>query len=135
MDIDEIVELIDENHRLLIIVGGVICFIASFLPFWSINAIFTTVSPSLSSSWMFWVFLILLIGLFAGLFLEFGEKYHYMFLVIGIVLFIITLAASQIGSGNEYSALISLAIGFYLELIGAIIIAIGGYYYYNEHNY
>lgn len=134
MDSDEIVELISENHRLLIIAGGVLCFFASFLPFWNVNALIMSVPISLSSTGFFWVFLVLLIGLFAGLFLEFGEKYPYLLMVIGIVLFILTIIASQYAVGNQYSVLITQAIGFYLELIGSIIIAVGGYYFYIDNN-
>ena len=137
MDTGAITHLLSANHRALIVLGGAISFLSLFLPFLEIignNSIsfvsISGLSVALSDTWLFWIYLILLIGLFYGYFRGYGERYPYLFLVIGGCLFLITLFATREYSGGF--AVISLAVGFYLECISSLAVVAGGYYYYLE---
>ena len=137
MDTKEILQFLSDNHRLLIVLGGVISFISLFLPFLTHDAIissgYVTISglySQLSDSWLFWVYLILIIGIYAKYFHGLGEEYPYLYLGIGVLLLLMTLYATQMYSGHYDS---TLSYGFFLELIGSLAVAVGGYYYYETH--
>lgn len=133
MQTEEILQLLSDNHKLLILGGGLICFISIFLPFVQINEMYlgdvtiSGIDASLSTTWMFLIFLIMIGGLYYGYFQNYGDTYPKLFLAIGVLLVLMTLYATQIYSGEDSK--ISIAYGFFFELIGSLSIAIGGYYY------
>lgn len=139
MDKEEILQLLSDNHRILILSGGVICFISLFLPFLNHDAIissgYVTISglySQLSDTWLFWIYLILIIGVYTRYFHGFGEAYPYLYLAIGVLLLLMTLYATQMYSGHYAS---SVSYGFFLEFIGSLSIAVGGYYFYENNNH
>ncbi len=136
MDTKEFLTILSDNHRFLILGGGVLCFISLFLPFFHIIAKFSystiTVGDvaSLAATWMLWIYLIVLGGMFYAYFQNYGEKYPHLFLATGGLLVLMTLYATQIHAGGNN--LISILYGFFFEFIGSLAVAIGGYYYYLE---
>lgn len=95
MDLDEIATLASDNHRILIVLGCIICFISIFLPFWSVNSY---LQLSLFNSWMFWPYLLIIVGVGIGYFLEYGKRQPRLFLAAGAILVIMTIYATLIGS-------------------------------------
>ena len=139
MQTDEITQRLSDNYHVLIIIGGAICFISLFLPFWIDFGETATsweddiyhFSVPMSNSWFIVIFVLLIFGLFYGYYREYGDQYPYMFLAIGIGLFFLTSCANQYAPvttllGNSY--------GFFFELIGSLSIATGGYFYYLGKN-
>jgi hypothetical protein len=137
MSPEEFFALLADNHRNLILLGGVICFISLFLPFFRIDAVFTYDavvtggSASLSTTWLFWIFLIVIGGMYYGFFQGYGEKYPYLFLAAGGLLVLLTLYGTQLYAGGNN--IISILYGFFCEVIGSLAVTAGGYYYYQEH--
>ncbi len=136
METKEILQLLSDNHRLLMLLGGLLSFISLFLPSFTVNAIrsysYVTISGlsySLSDTEIFWVYLIVIIGLYIGYLLGYGEKYPYLYLAIGVFLLLITFYATQMSGQLESSV----SYGFFLELIGSLAVAVGGYYYYETN--
>lgn len=134
MDKEEFLQLLSDNHRVLILAGGLICFISLFLPFLTHNAVissgYVTISglySQLSDTWLFWIYLILIIGIYARYFHGIGKEYPYFYLAIGVFLLLMTIYATQMYSGDYAS---SLSYGFFLEFIGSLAVATGGYYFY-----
>ena len=80
-----------ENHKILILGGALICFILLYLPFWSL---FNNNSLSLLGSGNYWIFLILVIAVFLGYFLKFGETYQSLYLYIGVFLLLMTIVST-----------------------------------------
>jgi len=137
MGLEEILRILSENHRLLILGGGILSVISLFLPFYKINVMFSYDSITmgydqpLSSTWLFWIFLIVLAVLFYGYFKGYGDQYPYLFLAAGSILVILTLYGTQLYTGGDN--LISVLWGFFFECIGSLAVAVGGWYYYQEH--
>lgn len=133
MDSQEITQFISDNHRLFILIGGAICFIALFLPFGEGTHYYESVSVSgievsISETAMFWLYLIALAGLFYGYFQGYGERYPFIFLAIGGFLVLLTiLEAMDYSKGYDG---INLLYGAFLEFIGSLGVTAGGYYYY-----
>ena len=135
MQPEEIAQRLSENHQVLIIVGGAISFISLFLPFWigfgetatSYEDQTFHFSISMVNTWFFWIFLVLLIGLFYGYYQGYGDQYPYLYLVIGMALFLMTSCANKY---QPVESLIGFSYGFVLELIGSFAIATGGYFFY-----
>lgn len=138
MDTQGIIQLLSDNHRLLILLGGVISFISLFLPSWTIQGMSsgwlsfegTEFNPSISATGLFWIYLILILGLYFGYFRGYGEKYPFLFLGIGVLMLLITIYNTQMYSGVFATAL---SYGFFLELIGSLAITVGGYYYFQNN--
>ena len=136
MEPEELLIKASENYRLLILGGGFICFISLFLPFFqsitkfSYGSVTIGYEASLATTWLLWMYLILLGGMYYGYFQNYGEQYPYLFLAIGGLLVLMTLYATQIHAGGDN--LISIAYGFFLELVGSLGVAVGGYYFYRE---
>jgi hypothetical protein len=134
MDKEEILQLLSDNHRTLIITGGLICFISVFLPFISVDEMHMEgytlegFDMSLSTTWLFWIYMIVIAGMYYGYFQNYGEKYPFLFLATGGLLVLMTLYGTQIYSLKGSGA--GLLYGFFLELIGSLSVATGGYYYY-----
>ena len=84
---------------------------------------------SLSVGNEFWIFLILVIGIYYGYFFGYGEKHPYLFLGIGIVLILYTIYSAQVPIGNVH---FPLSYGIFLEFIGSLAVAVGGYFYYEQ---
>jgi len=86
MDTEEFLKLLSDNHRLLILGGGLICFVSIFLPFIRIEEMYldnveiSGINAPLSTTWMFWIFLIVIGGLYYAYFRNYGEKYLKIFL-------------------------------------------------------
>lgn len=133
MDIEEFLTLLSENHRLLILLGGLTSFISLFQPFstsslYLDNVTISGLNMSISDTSLFWIYLIAIAGIYFGYFQGYGEKYPHLFLVIGGLLLLMTFLVTQTYSGEH--GRINLLFGFYLELIGSLAVAVGGYYYY-----
>lgn len=133
MQTEEILQLLSDNYKILILGGGIICFISIFLPFVVIEGMYLSnvnihgIDASLSTTWMFWIFLIVIGGMYLGYFQNYGDTYPKLFLGIGVLLVLMTLFATQIYAGRDI--VISISYGFILELIGSLSVAIGGYYF------
>lgn len=137
MDIKEFLQLLSVYHRLLILLGGVICLISLFLPAWAISRIETEstiiyFSGTLSvitfmDEWFFFIYLVLILGLFYGYFKRYGEEYPYIYGGVGILIFLLTLVSTPLYAGDLG---VTPSYGFFFELFGAVIISVGGYYYY-----
>jgi len=131
---EEFLTLLSDNHRQLILGGGIICLISLFLPFYKIDLMFSYGSTifgsdaSLSSTWLLWPFLIGIGALFYGYYQGYGERYPHLFLIIGGLFVLMTLYGTQIyaGGGN----LVTILYGFFCEFLGSLAVAVGGYYYY-----
>lgn len=142
MQTEEIIKWLSDNHRLLIIGGGIICFISLFLPFWHAGGIWYNNYGGTSMGWqdisisgtlIFWLFLILIVGIYYGFYRSYGEMYTHLYLAIGIGLLLLTLYAYQYEPGEFIqTSNVFILNGFYLELIGSIAVSIGGYYYYEN---
>jgi len=137
MQTDEILQILSDNHRALIVGGGLISFISIFLPFYKFDEISLNhlslqgFDISLSTTWLFWIFLIAIGALYYGYFQGLGEKYPQLFLVIGGLLVLMTLYGTQLYSGIGTG--MNLMYGFFFELIGSLSVAVGGYYYNELH--
>ena len=146
MNTDEIIKWVSDNYRLLISVGGLICFIALFLPFWaekqtlSSGVVLTGLTSSIYETRLLWIYLIVLIGLYVRYSRGYGEKYPPLYLVIGGLLFLLTICATQVYSGafalyhSFFSGNSYLSFGFFFEVIGSLAVTVGGYCYYKNNN-
>ena len=134
MDIKEILLWLSDNHRILILSGGALCFISLYLPSWTLFTASSLMPENLTLSISvgneFWIFLILITGIYFGYFFGYGEKYPYLFLGIGIFLVLYTIYNAQIPIGNVH---FPLSYGIFLEFIGSLAVAGGGYFYYEQH--
>lgn len=134
MDFEEIYDSLLEYHLILILGGALLCFISIFLPFWSLN----NNSLSLLNTGNFWIFLILIMGIFVGYYLKIGETYPSLYLYIGVFLLLMTVISTQFIMGLPPTwrifSRIDLSIGFYLELICSASISVGGYFYNSENS-
>lgn len=137
MQTDEITRFLSENHLTLILGGGILCFISIFLPFVVIEEMYlgsveiSGISASLSTTGLFWIFLIVIAAMYYGYFKGYGEQYPYLFLAAGGLLVGLTLYATRVYAHDD--SWITLSYGFFLELIGSVAVAVGGYYYYEHH--
>lgn len=137
MQTDEILQFLSDNHQALILVGGLISFISVFLPFYKFDEIYMNhlslqgFDISLSTTWLFWIYLIAIGALYYGYFQGLGEKYPQLFLAIGGLLVLMTLYGTQLYSGIGTG--MNLMYGFFLEFIGSASVAVGGYYYNELH--
>jgi hypothetical protein len=138
MQIQEVLQWISDNHRLLIVSGGGLSFISLFLPFWNGGAVWFEGSSTLMGSKsipvcgtvLFWIFLILIAGLFYSYYQGYGEQYPNIFLAIGIGLFLLTFYAYQYKpEGFVQISVWGYNYGFFLELISSLLVVTGGYYY------
>ena len=133
MEPEEFLQLLSDNHRFLILGGGLLCFISVFLPFVRIEEMYldnieiSGMDAPLSTTWMFWLFLVVIGGMYYGYFQNYGEQYPKLFLGIGGLLILMTLYGTQIYAGG--GSQISISYGFFLEFIGSLAVAVGGYYY------
>jgi hypothetical protein len=135
MQTEEIRQRLSDNHQLLIIAGGAISFISLFLPFWvgfgetatSYEDQTFHFSVSMFNTGFFWIYLLLIIGLFYGYYRGYGDQYPHLYLVIGMATFLMTSCADKY---QPVESLLSYSYGFILELIGSFAIATGGYFYY-----
>lgn len=135
MQTEEIRQRLSDNHQLLIIGGGAISFISLFLPFWigfgetatSYEDQTFHFSVSMFNTWFFWIYLLLIIVLFYVYYRGYGEQYPYVYLVIGMSVFLLTSCANKY---QPVESLVGFSSGFIFELIGSFGIATGGYYYY-----
>lgn len=136
MDTEEFLTLLSDNHRPLLLLGGLVSFIALFQPFStsSMQLEYITVSGltiSISDTSLFWIYLVAIGGIYFGYFQGYGEKYPYLFLAIGGFLLLLTFLVTRTYPGENGS--INLSFGLFLELIGALAVVVGGYYYYEAN--
>ena len=137
IDTDKITTLASANYQFLILGGGLISFIALFLPFLGVTAFvypkheaLDGFSIYLTDTGLFLIYIILLIALCLGFFLGYNGQYPSLSLAIGVLLLLLTLYSSQQFSGEVAT---NFASGFFLEVIGSLAIAVGGYYFYQNN--
>lgn len=140
MQPEELIQLLSDNQKLLIFAGGVICFISLFLPFWSVGGVWynneggTTMGSyemPIFGTFIFWLYVILIFGVYYGDYHKYGVQYPYLFLSIGISLLLLTFYAYQHKPEGFIAISFSkILYGFYLEFIGSLAIAIGGHFAY-----
>lgn len=88
----------------------------------------------ISGTLIFWIFLILIIGLFYGYYRGYGETYPYLFLAIGVGILLLTFYAYHYKpEGFTQTSVCLILYGFFFELIGSLAITVGGYYYYKDN--
>lgn len=140
MQTEEILKVLSDNHRILILSGAVISFISLFLPFWDVliygvEAWFhdgntaDTIYLSIADSGIFWIFILLFLILYYGYVQKYGDLHPYFYLIIGVLLVISTFYAFT-SNPVENAIDVRHSYGFYLELLGSLAVAVGGYYYY-----
>lgn len=134
MEIREILQWLSDNHRMLILLGGALCYISLYLPAWTLFTASSLMPENLTISISvgdeFWVFLILIIGIYFGYFFGYGHHYPYLFLGIGIFLTLYTIYDAQIPIGNVH---FPLSYGIFIEFFGSLAVAVGGYFYYEQN--
>ena len=84
-------------------------------------------SVSMFNTGFFWIYLLLIIGLFYGYYRGYGDQYPHLYLVVGMAMFLMTSCADRY---QPVESLLGYSYGFILELIGSFAIATGGYFYY-----
>jgi hypothetical protein len=141
MQVEEILQWLSDNHRKCILLGGLLSFISLFLPFWDVLIVgvgswihgYTAESVfiSISQTWIFWIFLLLIIGLYYGYYREYSVTHPHLYLVIGVVLLLLTFYAYLFVQREDFVD-VRCSYGFFLELLGSLSIAVGGYYYYQK---
>lgn len=140
---------------MLIVVGSVICLISLFLPAFTIMLDKYALDATFSGSGFFFViYAVLIVGVGGGAFSEYSVKYPYYVFAIGFFLFLFTLsqlifapgyvpsqvmgifASPMMGNKMQISSP-ALSYGFFLELLGTVLITVGGYfdYYYKTNTY